>query len=168
MKTKLDHIYGTAGAVDALETKVSNLETKVTNLGNITAKTNLSNTFTGNQTISGSLLTNNIYTSGNEQTLVNIVNQGEKKIYVNFEQPKAGFRNYSHLILRHKIASGDYVELLKITAQSVDQGIFLTATDNLVTFPIKTTMKNVVIKELKDIIAASTDFNDFKNKIRNW
>lgn len=54
--TSLDHLYpvgGSDGNIKDLEAKVAALETKTTNLGNITAKTNLTNTFTTNQTING-------------------------------------------------------------------------------------------------------------------
>lgn len=54
--TSLDHLYpvgGNGGNIKDLEAKVAALETKTTNLGNITAKTNLTNTFTTNQTING-------------------------------------------------------------------------------------------------------------------
>lgn len=69
-KTKLDHIYGNVGTnvdltpinnkITALENKNNQQDTQITNLSNITAKTNLENTFTANQNVNGM-----IYTKGN-------------------------------------------------------------------------------------------------------
>lgn len=63
MKIKLDHLYGSKDSA-----KVDALETKVTNLSNIAAKVNIANTFNGNQTVNGVVISNQAPTANNHLT----------------------------------------------------------------------------------------------------
>lgn len=68
MITNLDNIdsrESSGGNVTQLQTQVTALDTKVTNLSNITAKTNIANTFTANQTVNGVIVMTGTPTENN-------------------------------------------------------------------------------------------------------
>lgn len=182
MKLKLDHIYGNTSSnvdltqinnkISAIEAKNTQQDTQITNLSNIAAKTNISNTFTGNQTINGSILgSNGFYSTQAAQTIGIISRQTEKSFNFDFIQGSAGYRNYCNIQIRHKYANQadrEYVTLFKLYLKNTNEGVFMTCENDKLGFERKTTISNAVLQDLKTIVAASTDFNDFKRRIANW
>lgn len=206
MKTKLDHIYG---ANDVSSEELETLKTKVDNLSQITAKTNIGQTFTGvqkfqggaqmlaqvyntkdvttkeyvdnrttnlaktnvansftpQQTFNGNIVISKIYREGTDQTIAGIKNQGAKNFIFEYEQNNYGFLNYCNITFRHRFGTNDWSNLFIISMR--DPGLVLNVRSNTIDFENKTTIKNIVDKNIKDIVAASTDFNDFKTRMGN-
>lgn len=163
----------------AIETKANNNETNITNtrntlnnLSTIAAKTNIANTFTANQTINGFIINSNgYYKDANFQSVSTLKLQGEKTMSFDFIQQTAGFRNYCNIALRHKYGNqtdAQYTTLFKLTTKNTNEGIDIAVEADKINFPTKTVISNAVLKELKELVAASTDFNDFKNRIAGW
>lgn len=166
---KLNYIKGpkTASLAD-----LTALKNKVDNLANIAAKTNIENNFTTNQTINGYIKNSNgFYKEANLLTALTIKNQREKSIDNWFIQDSVGFRNYCNVNFKHKFgnqADSAGILLFQMSFHNANEGVFLLCENNKMEFINKTVCKKLVLQELKDIVAASSDFNDFKTRMSNW
>lgn len=134
-----------------------------------------------------------LYTDG-DQVHVQFKNQGRKTFFLDYWQPTGTFRNYLNFTMRYSHDSTNpqnWTKLLDIEVQPsvikcyVETFLKFTSSDGLrnirvngldtPTDPSDATPKNYVdgIKsslksEIKNMVAQSTDFNDFKTRVTSW
>lgn len=126
---------------------IADLGDQITNNWNQTVK------LSGNQTINGvkaftsptTIMNSTAFKrSGSAVTIMEIENQGEKNINLDFIQPKPGFRNYSNLNFRVKNGSNtNFVDVLKLQTRDTGTGLYVATEGNKVTFISPTTINNI-------------------------
>ena len=134
-----------------------------------------------------------LYTNG-DQVHIQFKNQGRKTFFLDYWQPTGTFRNYLNFTMRYSHDSTNpqnWTKVLDIEVQPtvikcyIETFFKFTSIDGLrnirvngldtPTDPSDATPKNYVdnIKsslksEIKNMVAQSTDFNDFKTRVASW
>lgn len=115
----------------------------------------LSNVVKKNET--NTITTDKLLTSTNQNnTVYEIVNNYEKKMYFDFIQSKGGYRNWNHLIFRAKLRTNDYVNIIDLYSKDVSNGLWLNVENNKINFDTPTLIGGV---------ATPIGNNDVANKL---
>lgn len=122
---------------------IADLGDQITNNWNQTVKTTGNQTIRGTKTFNDSIVVNTptmAKTSNSSITIMEVTGQGEKNAYIDFIQPRAGFRNYSNIYLRIKNGNNtNFVNVLQIQTRDTGTGIYLAPENDKITFisPVK-------------------------------
>lgn len=130
-----ENVNNINNSITQIQQKNTEQDNALNNKANLTA-----NTFTQPQTINNSkaLILNN------NATLMEITDPGEKNVYLDFIQPKAGFRNYANIYFRVKHGStANWENILKIQSRNTGTGLFLEVEANKLGFLNPTTISNI-------------------------
>lgn len=126
---------------------IGDLGDQITNNWNKTVKTTGNQTINGTKTFTSPVIINNskyLQRDGNTLVLLELTHQGEKTAALDFIQPEAGFRNYSNIVFRIKNGrSSNFVELLKIQSRNTNDGLYIKAEADKITFNDPTKITNI-------------------------
>lgn len=126
---------------------IGDLGDQITNNWNNTVRTSGNQSINGTKTFNYPLMINNAIAmrgTSNSITAVELTNQGEKNVNLDFIQPKPGFRNYVNLNFRVKNGSStNFVEVLKFQTRDTGTGLYVAAEGNKVNFISPTTIGGI-------------------------